>query len=46
VFVQATADLVQVEDHVLQRLALPAQVLGTLGVVPDAGVFQQADDFV
>jgi hypothetical protein len=32
-------------DHVLERLFLTAEFLGSLGVVPDFRVFQRGVDF-
>jgi hypothetical protein len=45
VLAQIRADLVQVEHDAFQFLALAAEFLRALGVVPDFRVFQQAGDF-
>ena len=42
---QPRVDRRDAADHVLQRLALAAQVLGALGFVPDVRRLQQAGDF-
>jgi len=42
---EAAADLIQVQYDAFQRLALAAELLRALGVVPDFRVFQQAGDF-
>ena len=43
--VQAPAQAAHAVDHALELGALPAQLLGTRGIVPDIGVFQLAADF-
>lgn len=41
---ELAAELVQRDDYVVQGLLFPAQFLGTLGVVPDRGVFERGVD--
>jgi hypothetical protein len=39
-------DALQGADGVFERLALPAEILSPLAVLPDGGVFDQGADFV
>jgi hypothetical protein len=42
---QAHVDGFELRDRGVQRAAFLAEILGALGVGPDAGVFQRARDF-